>query len=100
MSMTKKQKDDRLALINKVAKEFYARKLREQKREDAFNQKMEAQIRKAEQEDDEDDQGLPSSLDAFSENNMFWSESQTRDYLKGTSYVTSYNSMKKGDEWN
>lgn len=99
MSMTKKQKDDRLALINKVAKEFYARKLREQKREDAFNQKMEAQIRKAEQ-DDEDDLGLPSSLDAFSEKNMYWSESQTRDYLSGTSYVTSYNSMKKSDEWN
>lgn len=99
MSMTKKQKDDRLALINKVAKEFYARKLREQKREDAFNQKLEAQIRKAEQ-DDEDDLGLPSSLDAFSEKNMYWSESQTRDYLKGTSYVSSYNSMKKSDEWN
>jgi hypothetical protein len=97
MSMTKKQKDDRLALINKVAKEFYARKLREQKREDAFNQKMEEQIRKAEQEDD---LGLPSSLDAFSEKNMYWSETQTREYLKGTSYVTSYNSMKKSDEWN
>jgi hypothetical protein len=30
---------------------------------------------------------------------MYYTEKQTQDYLKGTSYMETYNSMKDQDNW-
>jgi hypothetical protein len=40
----------------------------------------------------------PSSLECFKEENMYYTEKETRNYLEGTSYYETYQSMK--DEWN
>lgn len=36
----------------------------------------------------------PNSLDAYAEENMYYTEKETKDYLAGTSYMDTYNSMK------
>jgi len=39
----------------------------------------------------------PRSLDCFAEDNMYYSDQDTRDFLAGSSYMDSYNSMK--NDW-
>lgn len=41
----------------------------------------------------------PGGLDCFKEENMYYSEKQTKDYLAGTSYMETYNAMKDQDNW-
>lgn len=41
----------------------------------------------------------PGNLDCFKEENMYYTEKQTKDYLQGTSYMETYNSMKDQDSW-
>ena len=42
----------------------------------------------------------PGGLDCFKEENMYYTEKQTQDYLAGTSYMETYNAMKEQDDWN
>jgi len=42
----------------------------------------------------------PGSLECFKEENMYYTEKETQDYLAGTSYMETYNAMKDHDEWN
>lgn len=42
----------------------------------------------------------PGGLDCFKEENMYYTEKQTKDYLEGTSYMETYNAMKEQDDWN
>ena len=39
----------------------------------------------------------PGGLDCFKEENMYYTERETQDYLAGSSYMETYNSMK--DDW-
>ena len=39
----------------------------------------------------------PGSLECFKEENMYYTEKETQDYLAGTSYMETYQSMK--DDW-
>jgi hypothetical protein len=39
----------------------------------------------------------PGGLDCFKEENMHYSEQQTKDYLAGSSYMETYIAMK--DDW-
>lgn len=41
----------------------------------------------------------PSSLESFSEENMYYTEKETRDYLAGTSYMETYNAMRTQDDY-
>lgn len=42
----------------------------------------------------------PGSLECFKEENMYYTEKETKDYLAGTSYMETYNAMKEHDDWN
>jgi len=42
----------------------------------------------------------PGSLECFKEENMYYTEKETQDYLAGTSYMETYQSMKDHDDWN
>ena len=42
----------------------------------------------------------PGSLECFKEENMYYTEKETQDYLAGTSYMDTYQSMKDHDDWN
>ncbi len=37
------------------------------------------------------------SLDCFKEENMYYSDKETQDYIAGSSYMDTYNAMK--DDW-
>lgn len=39
----------------------------------------------------------PNSLDSFSEENMYYSDQQTKDYLSGTSYMETYQATR--NDW-
>lgn len=41
----------------------------------------------------------PGGLDCFKEENMYYTEKQTNDYLAGSSYMETYNAMKDQDSW-
>lgn len=41
----------------------------------------------------------PSSLESFSEENMYYTEKETQDYLAGTSYMETYQAMRSQDEY-
>ena len=41
----------------------------------------------------------PSSLESFSEENMYYTEKETRDYLAGTSYMETYNAMRTQEDY-
>jgi len=41
----------------------------------------------------------PSSLESFKEENMYYTEKETRDYLAGTSIMETYEAMKSQDDY-
>jgi hypothetical protein len=41
----------------------------------------------------------PSSLESFKEENMYYTERETQDYLAGTSYMETYNAMRSQDDY-
>ena len=41
----------------------------------------------------------PSSLESFSEENMYYTERETKDYLAGTSIMETYEAMRTQDEY-
>jgi len=41
----------------------------------------------------------PSSLESFREENMYYTERETKDYLAGTSYMETYTAMRSQDEY-
>ena len=41
----------------------------------------------------------PSSLESFREENMYYTEKETRDYLAGTSLMETYQAMKSQDDY-
>ena len=90
--LSEKQMDDRLKLIKKTV-----RKVRMQdKKLISKTLKVTRELaRKAKKVGD-----VPSSLEAFDEKNMYWTEKETSSYLEGTSYHENYHAMKSADEWN
>jgi hypothetical protein len=90
--LSEKQMDDRLKLIKKAV-----RKVRMQDKK-LISKTLKATrelARKAKKVGD-----VPSSLEAFDEKNMYWTEKETSSYLEGTSYHENYSAMKSADEWN
>lgn len=41
----------------------------------------------------------PSSLESFREENMYYTERETRDYLAGSTLMETYQSMKEQDDY-
>ena len=41
-----------------------------------------------------------NEVECFKEENMYYTEKETKDYLAGTSYMETYNAMKDHDDWN
>ena len=60
------------------------------KEEMKLHKKLTASVKKAGKQS-------PGGLDCFKEENMYYSEKQTKDYLAGTSYMETYNEMKNQD---
>ena len=83
----------RLKLIKKVAKKVELKEKTQMKKVKKDLSHLTKQVKKAKHL-------APSSLDAFSEKNLYWSEKETKDYLRGTDYINNYNAMKSYDEWN
>ena len=62
------------------------------KAEMRLHKKLTNSVKKAEHQ-------APKSLEAFSEENLFYTERETQDYLAGTSYMETYNAMRSQDEY-
>lgn len=92
MALTEKQMADRLKMIKRAAKKVEKANKIDMKKVKEDTQRLTKQMKKAKHQS-------PSSLDAFSEKNMYYSERELGDYLRGTSYIDTYNSMKGQDEW-
>ena len=73
--------------INNVA----ARKA-EIKAEMKLHKKLTKSVKKAEHL-------APKSLEAFSEENLYYSDRETQDFLSGTSIMETYESMRSQDEY-
>lgn len=93
MALTEKQMADRLAMIKKAAKKVSTGTTVQAKRVKKEHSRLTKSVKKAGHQS-------PSSLDAFSEKNMYYSDRELKTYLGGTSYIDTYNSMKSSDEWN
>lgn len=91
---------DRIELIKKAAEKAeikraisnVAQRKAALKDEMKLHKKLTKSVKKAEHQ-------APSSLEAFSEENLFYSPRETQDYLAGTSYMETYESMKAQDEY-
>lgn len=57
-----------------------------------YYNKLSAQVKKAGKQS-------PGGLDCFKEENMYYTEKETNDYLSGSSYMENYNAMKGQDDW-
>jgi hypothetical protein len=62
------------------------------KAEMKLHKKLTKSVKKAEHQ-------APKSLEAFSEENLYYTERETQDYLAGTSYMETYNAMRSQDEY-
>ena len=79
------------AQMKKVIKDIDSRKaaIKEEMR---LHKKLTKSVKKAEHQ-------APKSLEAFSEENMYYTEKETRDYLAGTSIMETYEAMRTQDEY-
>lgn len=84
---------DRMDMIKKAAEKREMQQLiRNLDKRKADLKKQTKKIKKAGHQ-------APGSLESFKEENMFYTEKQTNDWLVGTSYFETYNAMKEQDEW-
>jgi len=79
------------AQIKKAIKNVAARKAA-LKAEMKLHKKLTKSVKKAEHQ-------APKSLEAFSEDNLYYSDRETKDYLAGTSYMETYESMRSQDDY-
>lgn len=79
------------AQIKKAMKNVAARKA-EIKAELKLHKKLTKSVKKAEHQ-------APKSLEAFSEDNLYYTDRETKDYLAGTSYMETYESMRMQDDY-
>ncbi len=82
MDFLKKEKEE--MAFQKTVKKIYSKPVR------SYN-KLTKTVKKAAHQ-------APSSLECFKEENMYYTEKETQNYIQGTSYYETYQSMK--DEWN
>lgn len=84
---------DRIALIKAAAQ-----KVKEQKEfKDAVKKVYSRPKSKLTQSVKKAGHQAPGSLECFKEENMYYTEKETQDYIAGSSYMDTYNSMK--DDW-
>ena len=79
------------AQIKKAINNVAARKA-EIKAEMKLHKKLTKSVKKAEHL-------APKSLEALSEDNLYYTDRETQDYLAGTSYMETYESMRSQDEY-
>ena len=79
------------AQIKKAINNVAARKAA-LKSEMKLHKKLTKSVKKAEHQ-------APKSLEAFSEENLYYTDKETKDYLAGTSYMETYESMRSQDEY-
>ncbi|MGB0346651.1 MAG: hypothetical protein ACPGGA_04140 [Balneolaceae bacterium] len=80
--------DEVMKELKQMRKEYRAEQKELRKEAKKFKKdksKLTKHVRKA-------GQHAPSNLDAFSEKNMYYSDSETQRYLSGTDYADTYNS--------
>jgi len=77
--------DEVMKELKQMRKEYRAEQRKEAKKFKKDKSKLTKHVRKA-------GQHAPSNLDAFSEKNMYYSDSETQRYLSGTDYTDTYNS--------
>jgi len=87
---------DRMAMIKAAAEKQRAQKEFDEtvkkvysRPKDAYS-KLTASVKKAAPQ-------APGNLDCFKEENMYYSDRETQDYLAGSSYMDTYNAMK--NDW-
>ncbi len=91
---------DRLKLIKAAAEKAQIKKAINDvanrkaaiKAEMKLHKKLTKSVKKAEHQ-------APKSLEAFSEENLYYTERETQDYLAGTSYMETYQSMRSQDDY-
>lgn len=82
---------DRLAMIKAAAeKQREEKEFKDAVRAVYDRPKLTKQVKKAKHLS-------PGGLDCFKEENMYYTEKETQDYLAGSSYMDTYNAMK--DDW-
>ena len=91
---------DRMKLIKQAAEKAQIKKAMGNvaarkaaiKAEMRLHKKLTKSVKKAEHQ-------APKSLEAFSEENLYYTERETQDYLAGTSYMETYNAMRSQDDY-
>lgn len=91
---------DRMAMIKAAAEKAAMRKTitkldgrkKEIKEEMKLHKKLTKSVKMAGKQS-------PSSLDAFSESSMYYSEKEVKDYLAGSQIMESYEAMRIQDEY-
>jgi hypothetical protein len=91
---------DRMKLIKQAAEKAQIKKAMGNiaarkaaiKAEMQLHKKLTKSVKKAEHQ-------APKSLEAFSEENLYYTERETQDYLAGTSYMETYNAMRSQDDY-
>jgi len=79
------------AQMKKVIKDLDSRKAAI-KEEMKLHKKLTKSVKKAEHL-------APKSLEAFSEENLYYSDRETQDFLSGTSIMENYEAMRSQDEY-
>tara|TARA_B100001057_G_scaffold403054_1_gene415199 strand:- start:491 stop:769 length:279 start_codon:yes stop_codon:yes gene_type:complete len=79
------------AQMKKVIKDIDSRKVAI-KEEMRLHKKLTKSVKKAEHQ-------APKSLEAFSEENLYYSDRETKDFLSGTSIMETYEAMRVQDDY-
>tara|TARA_B100001093_G_C26849347_1_gene1024351 strand:+ start:3564 stop:3842 length:279 start_codon:yes stop_codon:yes gene_type:complete len=79
------------AQMKKVIKDIDSRKaaIKEEMR---LHKKLTKSVKKAEHQ-------APKSLEAFSEENLYYSDRETKDFLSGSSIMDTYEAMRSQDDY-
>lgn len=91
---------DRLKLIKEAAEKAQIKKAINDvanrkaaiKAEMRLHKKLTKSVKKAEHQ-------APKSLEAFSEENLYYSDRETKDFLSGTSIMETYEAMRVQDDY-